>query len=430
LEVSLQCKRHEEEAQVASAVSRIPSAGLLLTIVAMGLAGCNRSAPAVDPPATPEVTVTVAKPVVREVTDYFEFPGQTEAVGEVEVRAQVTGYIVKIPFRDGQEVKAGDLLFEIDPEPYQAALDKAKGDLERLCALLAKAQKDVDRSERLRPTGAISEEEHEQHLADLDVHKASIRSAQAAVRDAELKLRFTRVVSPIDGQVSKRRVTEGNLVQTGSNNSTVLTTVVTMDPMYVCFHVEEPALLKFRNLDWRLGENGRPKQLSDLKIPVEIGLANEEGFPHRGVIDFLDNKVDCCTGTICVRGVFQNAKRFLTAGMFVRVRVPFGKPHQALLVSQRAIGSDQRQKYLLTVSKDNVVRRREVKLGSLQDGMRVIESGIEPEDLVVIAGLQRARPGMTVKPHFSEHAGTPTVAGPEKHDTAVATAGPPKPPEK
>lgn len=419
---------------MASSAVRIPAAGLLLAVAAMGLAGCDKSAPAVGPSAAPEVAVTVAKAVVREVTDYFEFPGQTEAVGEVEVRAQVTGYIVKIPFRDGQEVKAGDLLFEIDPEPYQAALDKAKGDLERLCAMLAKAQKDVDRSERLRPTGAISEEEHEQHLADLDVHKASIRSAQAAVRDAELKLKFTRVVSPIDGQVGRRRVTEGNLVQAGSNNSTVLTTVVTTDPVYVCFHVEEPVLLKFRNLDWRLGENGRPKQLSDLNIPVEIGLPNEEGFPHRGVIDFLDNKVDRGTGTICVRGVFDNAKRYLTPGLFVRVRVPFGKPHQALLVSQRAIGSDQRQKYLLTVGQDNKVQRRNVKLGALQkiealqDEMRVIESGIEPGDLVVVKGLQRVRPGILVQPHFEKEESIATGAA--NPGAAVATAHPAKPPEK
>jgi RND family efflux transporter MFP subunit len=389
----------------------------------------------VDPPAAPEVTVTVAKPEVREVTDYFEFPGQTEAVGEVEVRAQVTGYIVKIPFRDGQEVtKDKDLLFEIDPEPYQAALDKAKGDLERMCALLIKAQKDVDRSAKLRPSGAISQEEHEQHLADLDVHKASIHSAEAAVRDAELKLKYTRVVSPIDGQVSRRRVTEGNLVQSGSNNSTVLTTVVTMDPMYVCFHVEEPVLLKFRNLDWRLGENGRPKHLSELKIPVEIGLPNEEGFPHRGVIDFLDNKVDRSTGTICVRGVFDNAKRYLTPGLFVRVRVPFGKPHKALLVSERAIVSEQRQKYLWTVGQDNKVQRRDVKLGAIQklatiqNEMRVIESGIEAGDLVVVKGIQRVRPGTPVQPHFEKEVTTAT--GEATPGAAVATAGPPKPPEK
>lgn len=376
-------------------------AGLLAAVV-WAAAGCEHDEPAVGLPAEPEVSVTVAKPVVREVADYFEFPGQTEAVSSVEVRAQVTGYLVRIPFRDGQEVKAGDLLFEIDPEPYQAALDKAKAELDRMRALLAKAQKDVERSEQLLPTGAISAEEYEQHLADLDVYKASIRSAQAAVRDAELKLKFTRVLSPIDGRVSRRRVTEGNLVQGGSGNSPVLTTVVSTHPIYVCFHIEEPVLLKFTQLDWRLGKEGRPRQLSELAIPVEIGLANEKGFSHRGILDFLDNQVDRNTGTICARGVFDNTGRDLTPGLFVRVRVPFGKPRKALLLPDRAIASDQRQKYVLTVGEDNVVSRRDVKVGSLHDGLRVVESGIGAEDRIVINGLQRARPGIAVTPRVVE----------------------------
>jgi membrane fusion protein, multidrug efflux system len=383
----------------------------------MVLSGCEKDATAVVPPAPPDVTV--AKPLVREVTDYFEFPGQTEAVGEVDIRARVSGYIVKINFQDGQEVKKGDLLFEIDPRPSQAALDKAKGDLERLHALSSKAEKDLQRSDRLRPTGAVSQEEHEDRAAQLKVHKASILTAEAAVREAELNLGFTRVVSPIDGQASRRKITEGNLVQAGSSDSTLLTTVVTIDPVYVCFNIDEPALLKFRNLDWRLGEGGRPRQLKGLKVPVEIGLPNEEGFPHRGVIDFLDNKVDRGTGTICVRGVFGNANRYLTPGLFVRVRVPFGKPHPALLVSEKAIASDQRQKYLLTVTKDNVVQRREIKLGSLQKGMRVIETGIGAEDLVVVSGLQRARPGKPVSPHFPQDAAAPSTA--QKPGTTVAT---------
>ena len=350
----------------------------------VGLAGCEKAAPAVNPTAPPEVTV--ARPLAREVTDYFEFPGQTEAVGEVEVRARVTGYLVKINFQDGQEVKKGDLLFEIDPRPYQALLDKAKGDLERLHALLDKAEIDLARSERLRPSGAVSQDQYEQHVSLLKVHKASIQSAEAALRDAQLNMEFTRVVSPIDGQVSRRNVTEGNLVQSGGGESTVLTTVVTIDPVYVSFNIDEPAFLKYKSRDWRLGQDGRPSYVKELKIPVEIGLPDEEGFPHRGVLDFLDNAVDRSTGSIRARGVFDNAKRYLTPGLFVRVRVPFGKPHPALLVSDRAVASDQRQKYLLTVGKDNVVQRREVKLGSLHGGMRVIESGIESGDLVVVSG--------------------------------------------
>lgn len=368
------------------------------------------------PPPVPEVTVS--RPVVEEVTDYVEFPGQTQAVGEVEVRARVTGYLRKINFQDGDEVKKGDVLFEIDPRPYEAVLERATGDLNRLKALLAKAESDVRRADRLRPSGVMTEDEYEQQVAELKTHQASLQSAEAAVRDAQLNMEFTRVVSPIDGRISRRRITEGNLVQPGTGESTVLTTIVSVDPIYVTFHIEEPSLLKFQNLDWRLGRNGRPRQLKDLKIPVEIGLPGEEGFPHRGIVDFLDNRVDRCTGTICARGIFENSGQYLTPGLFVRVRVPFGKPHPAMLVSDRAIGRDQRQKFLLTVDKDNLVRRREVRLGAMQKGLRVIESGIGPDDLVIVSGLQRARPGAKVAPHAPEE--VPEGASPGADKTAAA----------
>jgi RND family efflux transporter MFP subunit len=351
-----------------------------------------------EPPKPPPPEVTISKPVSREVTDYFEFPGQTEAVGEVEVRARVTGYLVKVNFVDGQNVKKGDMLYEIDPRPYQAALDRAKGDLVRLLAMADKAKADLARSERLRPSGAVSQDEYEQHVANLAVHKASIQSAEAAVRDAQLNLEFTKISSPIDGRVSRTRITEGNLVQPAPGDATLLTTVVTTNPIYVYFNVDEHVLLQYQELIFKTGQELHPKILKNLRLPVEIGMANEDGFPHAGIIDFADNKIDRNTGTLRTRGVFDNAKEYLTPGLFVRVRTPFGAPHRALLVNERAIGTDQRQKYLLTVDKHDVVEYRRVKVGRLLDGLRVIESGLKPDDLVIVNGLQRARPGSTVQP--------------------------------
>jgi len=303
-----------------------------------------------------------------------------------------------VNFVDGQNVKKGDMLYEIDPRPYQAALDRAKGDLVRLLAMADKAKADLARSERLRPSGAVSQDEYEQHVANLAVHKASIQSAEAAVRDAQLNLEFTKISSPIDGRVSRTRITEGNLVQPAPGDATLLTTVVTTNPIYVYFNVDEHVLLQYQELIFKTGQELHPKILKNLRLPVEIGMANEDGFPHAGIIDFADNKIDRNTGTLRTRGVFDNAKEYLTPGLFVRVRTPFGAPHRALLVNERAIGTDQRQKYLLTVDKHDVVEYRRVKVGRLLDGLRVIESGLKPDDLVIVNGLQRARPGSTVQP--------------------------------
>ena len=396
-----------------------PTIGVYIALVLMSFAGCGKSAPAPTAPPPPEVTVS--NPVVREVTDYFEFPGQTSAVGEVEVRARVTGYIVKVNFEDGQEVKKGDLLFEIDPRPYQAALDRDQGELNRLKAVLDKAEADLARSNRLRPSGAISEDEYEQHVAQLAIAKASIQTAEAAVRDAKLNLEFTKIVSPIDGRVSRARITEGNLVQPGTADSMVLTKVVTIDPIYVYFNIDEPSLLMYVDRKWQSGDAAHPARIKDQNIPVEVALAKDDGFPHKGILDFIDNQVDSKTGTIRARGNFDNSKQYLTPGLFVRVRIPFGKPHQAMLVTERAIGMDQKQKYLLTVNKENVVEYRRVTVGSLQNGMRVIESGIQPDDRVIVNGLLRVRPGVTVTPHTEEKSiAAASPANAPKSETASA----------
>ena len=389
---------------------------LLCQVLATGvfcLVGCAKTAPSVD--KTPP-RVTVSKPLASEVTDYLEFPGCTEAVSEVEIRSRVTGYITKVNFEDGQEVKACQELFEIDPRPYQAALDRAKGDLALLEATQEKAEADLARGDRLLPSGAISQEEYDLDVAKLKQAEASIDSAKAAVTQAALDLEFTKILSPIDGRVSRARIREGNLVQSGGNNAAVLTTVVTTDPIYVYFNVDERALLRYQELARQAGQDLRPSRLKDLKLPVEIGLANEEGFPHAGILDFTDNKVDRGTGTLRVRGAFENTQEYLTPGLFVRVRIPFGQPHQALLISERAIGRDQKLRFLLTVNEKQVVECREVRLGAKREGMRVIESGLKPDDLVIVKGLQRARPGEPVSPHAEE----PAVASPSLPASAPA----------
>jgi RND family efflux transporter MFP subunit len=371
-------------------------AGIVLAGGFMVLPGCGSSPPAIAPPPPP--VVTVSKPEIRTVTDYFEFPGQTSAIGDVDIRARVMGYLMKVNFEDGQNVKKGDLLYEIDPRPYEAALDRARGDLARLMALSDKAKADLSRSERLKPSGAVSVDEYEQHVANLAVYRASIQSAQAAVRDAELNLEFTKITSPIDGRVSRTRITEGNLVQTGSDDKTILTTVVSTNPIYVYFNVDERAVLQYEELARKSGVEIHPQRLKELNVPVEIALSNEEGFPHVGILDFADNKVDRTTGTLRSRAVFNNTNDYLTPGLFVRVRMPFGSPHQALLIDEKAIGTDQRLKYVLTVNKDDIVEYRPVKVGRLLDGMRVIDSGLKPDDLVIVKGLLRARPDMKVQP--------------------------------
>lgn len=373
--------------------------GILLAMSLLAGTGCSGTMPAAVQPQPPKVTV--AKPERRSVVEYVEFPGQTAAVGEVEVRARVSGYIVKIHFEDGQEVKQGDVLFEIDPRPYQLALNRATGELEHAKALVQRAKTNLSRAERLRPSGAVSEDECERAVADLKVQQACIQKAEAALDEAELNLEFTRVVSPIDGRVSRRQVTEGNLIQNGSSASTVLTTVVTVDPVYVYFNIEEPTLLRYEHLGWRAGDQTLFSRIKELKVPVEIGLADEEGFPHAGRLDFVDNQIDPDTGTIRARGRFDNA-RYLTPGMFVRVRLPIGPPHEALLVSERAIGTDQARKFLLAVDKDHVVQYREVELGALYDGLREVESGLSGDEWVIVQGLQRARPGVKVSPHTAE----------------------------
>jgi len=369
----------------------------VLTVMLTASIGCKTKPPVIAELPPPEVTVS--KPIVQEVTDYFDtFSGRTEAKEEVEVRAQVSGYIVKINFVDGQEVKNGDLLVEIDPRPYQAALDKARAEVARCQAQLIKAKADLSRAERLLPKQAISQEDYDQQVAQKAITEAQLQAAEAAVRDAQLNLEFTQITAPIPGRISRAKITAGNLVQAHMGGSSVLTTIVSTDPMYVYFDVDERSMLLSQQMAREEGKNPSADHIKDRKIPVEIGLANEEGFPHQGFMDFVENKVDSSTGTIRVRGVFDNRSRYLTPGLFVRVRVPASDPHQALLVAESALGSDRDQKFLLVADKDNVAQYHMVRLGTTLGDLRVIEAGIKADDWIIVNGIQRVRPGMKVTP--------------------------------
>jgi len=369
-------------------------AGLLL--VAALLPGCREEAQIAAPPP-PEVSIS--QPIERAVTDALEFTGRMEAVESVEVRARVSGYITRVAFEAGALVKRGDLLFEIDPREYQAAVNRSEGEIARLRAVLARAVSEVGRTQRLRPSGAASEREVETAIASKGAAEGELKSAIAELEKARLDLQFTRVVSPIAGRASRAELTAGNLVSVTPSGGPVLTTVVSIDPVWIYFDIDEPSLLRVREAAMRrTGRAAAPENVASLNIPLQFGLVNEAGYPNTARLDFVDNRVDEATGTMRVRAIVRNPDRKFSPGFFVRVKLPVGEPHPAVLVAERAIGTDQDRKYLLAVTDQNVVEYRPVKLGPAMDGLRVIDEGLRPGEWVVVNGLQRVRPGVTVSP--------------------------------
>lgn len=373
-----------------------------LAVVGLNL-HCGRAPDvAVEPPKPPEVTVSQV--LERPVTDYEEFTGRLAAAETVEIRSRVRGYLKAVHFTDGQEVKAGTLLFEIDPRTFEAELKNAEGQKAQWLAKRDKAQADVTRYEGLVPTGAASAQDLDKARAELGEAIAAISSGDAAIERARLDLEFSKITAPIDGQVGRALITEGNLVQAGTGEDAFLTTIVSLDPMYVYFDVDERTLLRFRDRHRAAqpGDQTLPT-VDKLKIPLFMGLSNDEAFPHQGVMDFANNQVDPSTGTIQVRGRFDNSKRAFKPGLFARVRIPVSDSYQALLVTEMAMGTDQGQKFVLVVNDQNVVEKRFVKPGPLQDdGLRVIADGLKSGESVVVNGLQRARPGKPVTPQRGE----------------------------
>jgi RND family efflux transporter MFP subunit len=377
------------------------------------LAGCVR-APSAAPEAAP-TPVTVSRPVQRDVTDYADFTGRTAAVDSVEVRARVLGYLDKVHFKEGALVKQGDLLFEIDPRPYRADLERAVGTVAQNDARMRRTEHDYRRVKNLLTRGAVGQEEYDKYEADYREATANLDVARANRDLAALNLEYSRIVAPVSGRVSRYVATVGNLIQSGDQNGgTLLTTIVSVDPMYVYFDVDERTVLRVRQLI----REGKAGSAHETAWPVALSLATEEEFPHQGTIDFEDNQVNPRTGTLRVRGVFPNKDELLSPGLFARVRVPIGRAHGALLITDRAIDTDQGQKVLYAVNEKNEVVSRPVRLGALHDGLREITEGLSAGERVIVSGLQLVRPGVAVEPklvdmptsRFRDHNRTVRVA--------------------
>jgi multidrug efflux system membrane fusion protein len=396
----------------------------LAALICSGLvvlaAGCNSAALQVAPPEPP--AVPVSHPVERQVTDYVDFTGRVEAPEAVSVVPRVTGYLMSTPFKEGAEVQKDDVLFEIDPRPYQAQYDQAEGQVVLNEARQKEAEADNARAKDLAKTpGAISKQDLDRYQAAEEEAIASVKAAKASLEVFKLNLSFCKVRSLISGQISRYFLTPGNLV---NQDQTQLTTVVSVDPMYVYFDIDENTVLRVR----RAVNEGKIVRYQQGEIPVFIGLEGEDGYPHEGAVNFVNNQVNPGTGSITVRGVIANPKpekgvRLLSPGMFVRVRLPIGQPHDALLVIDRAIGSDQGMKYVYVVDDTNTVKQRRIETAALQpDGLRVIDSGLKPTDWVVIGAIQQVRPQMKVTP---DREPMPTLGVASDGQTGADDNGPP-----
>jgi RND family efflux transporter MFP subunit len=371
------------------------------------LAACQQQQAATPPPPPPQVTVS--QPVARKVIEWDEYSGRLEAVESVEVRARVSGYLQSVQLTDGAAVKKGALLFVIDPRPYQAELDRAKAALEQANARLERTQKDFARAQQLVKSRAVSQEEVDTRSADQREAQEAVQAARATVEAVRLNVEFTQVKAPISGRISRQLVTEGNLITGGTGDATLLTTIVSLDPIYGYFEVDERAYLKYTRL-WRNGSR-------EGKTSVSLGLANEQGFPHQGHLDFIDNQLDPNTGTMTGRAIFPNPDLALIPGLFARMRLPGSGRYEALLVPDEAIGSDQTQRFAFVVNDQDTVEYRKVDVGPMIDGLRVIRDGLKLEDRVIVNGMQRVRPGARVTPQqqaVSKHQALPGLG------TAVA----------
>jgi multidrug efflux system membrane fusion protein len=388
-------------------IIRVRTAALLALAVA---AGCGRQPPKAAP--TKPAEVLVERPVRDTIGDFEDFTGRTEAEKTVEIRARVTGYLQKIRFEDGAEVAADAPLFEIDARPYQAALDRAEAMLVQAQARQKRLEIEFVRKRALLNRGAISREEFDLAADEFAEARGAVGVAQADRDVAALNLAFTQVTAPIAGRISRRMVDVGNMVKA---DETPLTSIVAIDRMYAYFDIDERTLLRLR----ALVREGKMKSRAEAEVPILAALADVEDFPLRGTIDFSENRLDPNTGTLQVRAIIQNPKPYvLSPGMFLRVRLPIGPPHDALMVAEQAVGSDQGRKFLYVVNDKDEVIYRPVKVGALSDdGRRVIEEGLRPDERVVVSGLQRIRPGVKVVPkpaaQIAAGAGTGGPAGGE-----------------
>jgi len=343
--------------------------------------------------APPAPEVSAAPVLVKQISQWDAFSGRVEAVESVELRPRVSGYIDKVNYDEGQEVRKGDVLFTIDARSYQAEHDRARAELARARTQASLARSESDRAKRLSEQQAISTETWEQRRATADQAGAQVQAAQAALDAAALNLEFTRVRAPISGRAGRAMVTAGNLVTAGDAAS-VLTTLVSLDKVHVYFDADEATFLRYVNM----ARDGERPSAREQALPVRVGLSGEEGFPHQGTVDFLDNQVTRSTGTIRVRALLDNADRQFTPGLFARVQMLGSGQFQALLVDDKAVLTDQDRKYVYVVDKEGKAQRRDVQLGRIADGLRIIEGGLAAGDKVIVGGVQKVfMPGMPVQ---------------------------------
>src|SRR5436190_6360959 len=366
-------------------------ASVVLLLIFLAGSGCKKASVTQQPP----LPVNVVTAIEKEVNEWDEFTGRLEAVEFVEIRPRVSGYITEIRFKAGAIVKKGDLLYVIDPRPYQADFDRAAAEVERMDAQLKLAQIELNRAKELRDKNTISASEFDQKAATYQGSAAAKSSAEAAKNSAALNLEFTQIKSPIDGRVSDARITLGNLVQPGAGPESVLTTVVSVDPIYAKADADENAVLKYV----KLSEEGKRVSARTAQIPAFVELGNETDFPHEGYIDFVDNRLDPGTGTIRARVVLKNWNpNFITPGFFARVRVAGATPYRAALIDDRVVSSQQGLKYAFVVKPDNTIERRNLETGALFEGKRIVKTGLKDSEKVVSTRLQLLQTGMKVQP--------------------------------
>lgn len=363
-----------------------PAAAALAAALALG--GCDGEGNKYEPPPPPPVTA--AQPAVKPVVNYLELTGSTSAINQVDLVARVPGYLQSINFKDGSLVKKGDLLFVIEPAPYEADVQQAEATLKEQKAQLTRAGEEYKRQERLVKQKASSQADLEKWLAQRNSAAAAVDQANANLEVAKINLSYTKVMAPFPGRIGRHLVDTGNLV--GAPGPTKLATIEELDPIHVYFNVDEPNVIRLRAAMKQRGIDSA----QDIDVPVQVGLQTDDGYPHEGKIDFVDNAVDPSTGTLEVRAQLPNSGFTFLPGMFVRVRVPVGREQQALWISDRALGVDQGGNYVLVVNDKDVVEQRSVEIGALRDGMRVITKGLAKTDWVIVEGLQRATPDSKV----------------------------------
>lgn len=400
---------------MAAILPRLLRLSVLIALTATSVGCKDKAAPAAPPPAD----VTVSRPLQRQITDAVEYTGTTTAPESVDVRARVTGFLEKVLFEPRARVSAGDAIFEIDARPFKTALDRAEADVKTKEAQLAKAEFDAERIIDLSKKGVAAPDELSNATSNRDAFRAALAAAKAIAQQAALEFSWCKVTAPISGRISRNYIDTGNIVMA---DQTVLARITNDDSLYAYFNCSERDLLTIRERARQEatadgGSSASMPEVRQAKWPMYLGMMTEEGFPHAGVMDYTSPEVDASTGTLQVRGAFPNPNGVLLPGLFVRLRVPIGKPYTATVVSERALGSDQGQRYLLVVNSKNVVEYRPVSVGTLQGGLRVITQGVGEGDWIIVSGMQRVRPGATVKPIQSA-----MPAGPS--DTSPTTSAP------